>query len=218
MFSGSDMVLYRDIQIKLSEKIVLRDAIPFKDIKLIGGADVSYRKKGDRIFGSGCLVVMDFRNMEVVEKVTGTYEVKFPYIPGYLAFREVPVIIKLLDKLKLIPDVFLLDGQGIAHPRRAGLAVHFGVVSKHPAIGCAKNWLYGEYRVPSKAGEFTYLMNGEDKIGGVIKPLRGKRMLFVSPGNLVSVDTSIKIVMSCLHGHRLPEPLRIAHNELKQIS
>lgn len=142
----------------------------------------------------------------------------FPYIPGYLSFKEGPGILKAYEALKVKPDIILFDGQGIAHPRRIGIASHMGAILDIPTIGCAKSRLIGEYKEPGKKrGDWTYLYynyKGE-RIGAVVRTRDDVRPLFVSPGHRIDIETSVEIVMRSTSGFRIPEPLRRADHIAK---
>ena len=137
---------------------------------------------------------------------------RFPYIPGYLSFREGPAVINAVKKLKRMPELLLVDGQGIAHPRGIGIASHIGVILKIPTIGCAKSRLIGEFQQPGREkGQWTYLyLNGEHlgPIGAVLRTRRDVKPIFVSPGHLLDIESSVEIVMQCVTEYRIPEPIR----------
>jgi deoxyribonuclease V len=135
-----------------------------------------------------------------------------PYIPGFLSYRELPVLKKAFKKVTLEPDVILDDGQGIAHPRRLGLASHLGVVLGLPTIGCAKSHLFGQYDMPGATrGMYTVMKDGDEKIGIVLRTRDNVKPLFVSPGHLVSADDCLSVVLKATTRYRIPEPIRYAH-------
>jgi len=191
-------------QIKLSEKLVLEDN--FSKIEKIAGVDQAYHK--GRIFS--CIVVLD-RNFRILEKVFADDVISFPYIPGFLAYREMPVILKAYKKLKTKPDILLVDGHGIAHPRRLGIASHLGLLLKIPTIGVAKKKLVGNYKEPKKVFDAEKLIYNKKTVGYVLKTKENSRPIFISPGNFISLKSSIKIVKECLRNEKLPEPIRFAH-------
>jgi deoxyribonuclease V len=198
-----------EIQNRLKNKVILSDKLPAK-IRTIGGVDVSYSKKSDRLFAT--IVVLSYPDLEPIEFSTAKGRARFPYIPGLLSFRETPFVIKAFEKLKTIPDILIFDGQGYAHPRRFGLASHAGVILKLPTIGCAKSRLIGEYREPSlRKGAYSKLHDSGELIGLVVRSKDRVKPLFVSSGHMVSLDKSREIVFSCCGKYRLPEPTRIAH-------
>ena len=201
------------IQEKLRVKAILRD--DFKQISSIAGADVSYRKKGNKVCAA--VVVMSFPELEVIEKACKTSAVRFPYVPGLLAFREIPVLLKAFKNIKSNPDLILVDGQGIAHPRRMGIASHLGVLLDKPTIGCAKTILFGKCQNPaSKRGSYSHLRDKEGKvIGAALRTQNNVRPVYVSQGHKVSLKTALKVVLRCCLRYRIPEPLRLAHTVSK---
>jgi len=143
--------------------------------------------------------------------------VDFPYIPTFLAFREMPLLLKLYEKAKVKPDIFFIDGQGIAHPRRCGIASHFGVETGEISVGVAKTKLFGYYREPAEErGSFTYLKHGGEIIGAVIRTRERAAPIFVSVGHRISLKTAIDLVLRTSR-YRVPEPTRLAHNLLQRI-
>jgi deoxyribonuclease V len=135
----------------------------------------------------------------------------FPYVPGFLTFREGPVLIKVIKKLSIKPDVILFDGQGIAHPIRLGIASHIGVLLNTPAIGCAKSRLIGEYKEPKlRRGAWSPLTYNNNVVGAVLRTRDNVRPLFISPGHKIDLKASIDIVLNCISKYRIPEPLRRA--------
>ncbi|MBI2059749.1 MAG: endonuclease V [Nitrospirae bacterium] len=206
-------------QERLARDVSLCDGLDLSKVRTIAGCDLTFINSWKTpTEGIACIVRLTFPAMEVLEVVTAHARVTFPYVPGFLAYRELPLLLKAYGKMEEKADVFLIDGQGIAHPRRFGIAAHFGVVTGEMTIGCAKSWLCGEYRDPSASGRSIGLRDKSGRaIGTVLRPSSGKSLLFVSPGHLVSVGTSLKIVKSCLKGYRIPEPTRLAHNRLTGI-
>ena len=197
-----------DVQRRLRPDLLL---VPFdKKARLVGGADVSYAKEHNQLYGA--IVVMDIKRMEIIEEVIEEGEAGFPYIPGLLSFREIPVLLKTASKIRRVPDVFVLDGQGIAHPQGLGLAAHFGLLTDLPSIGCAKSRLVGEHRsVPKQRGAFAYLYLHRKRVGAVVCTRDKRNPVFVSPGHRVDIASSITVVLDCCSTYRLPEPIRRAH-------
>jgi len=187
----------------LSEKIIEEDRLPSK-IKLVAGIDVSY---GDEA-AVGAAVILDYESLSFVECQTAVCKVKFPYVPTLLSFREIPPAVACIRKLKLQPDVFLVDGQGLAHPYRCGFASHLGLAVGKPTIGVAKSRLIGE---PTKIGEDVFLVHDGQVVGSVVTAKEGTKPVYVSVGHLVSLTTAVRIVKDCTCGSRLPEPLLWAH-------
>lgn len=182
-----------------------------KEITTLGGADISFNKYSTTVYAG--IVVMQFPSLEVVEKKAVVDVTEFPYIPGLLAFREVPALTKAWDALTIKPDVLVLDGHGIAHPRRMGIATHFGLVMQTPTIGCAKSVLTGKYNEPpNEPGNYTDLIHHNEVIAKVLRTKRNTKPVFVSPGNLISMEESLNIILQCVRKYRIPEPTRLAHN------
>lgn len=202
------------IQENLRQRILLKNT--FSKVRTIGGADVSYRKDGDLLFGA--TVVVSFPKMETLEIATGVGKVAFPYIPGLLSFREGPILIKTFQKLKIKPDIMIFDGQGIAHPRGVGLASHLGLWFDRPSIGCAKTPLLDESVTPKPSkGSFELIRRGKNEVGAVLRTKDKVRPVFVSPGHRVDLPTSIQIILESCQGFRIPEPLRRAHYLSRQL-
>ena len=152
------------------------------------------------------------RQLEVLEEQYTTGSLKFPYIPGLLTFREGPLLIEAFKKIKIELDVIIFDGQGIAHPKRLGLATHMGILLDKPTIGCAKSRLIGTYEEPEKGnGSYNLLKDSGEVIGAVLRTKEDVSPVFISPGHRIDLKSSIEIVLKCLRNHRLPEPTRQAH-------
>lgn len=192
------------IQEKLSRKVSLRDK--FQRGK-IAGVDIAY--KGDLAFCG--TVVLDYNTLETIKERVVKSTVDFPYIPTLLAFREVKPILKAVERLRSLPDILMIDGQGIAHPRGLGIASHVGVLLDLATIGVAKRLLCGkvegkiELRKP-----LPILFNGV-RVGHALKTKKGTKPIYISPGHKVSLHSSADIVLHCLKKHKLPEPTRLAH-------
>ncbi len=198
-----------EIQRTFRERVILKTNEDFNP-HFVAGVDVSFDKK--RLYAAA--VLLSLPDLALIEKNTVSSDITFPYIPGLLSFREAPAIIKAIMGLKKKPDVIIVDGQGIAHPRRFGIAAHIGVLLDIASIGCAKKRLVGDYQpVPDELGAYTYLKDGGEVIGLVVRTKRHVKPIFVSPGHLIDFETSYSIVMACLSGYRLPEPTRMAHIE-----
>lgn len=190
------------IQLGLSKKIILKDMLPAK-IKTIAGVDVSYVGQ----LGVGAAVVLDYNSFEVLETQVATCQVKIPYIPTLLSFRETPPAVAAIKKLKTQPDVFLADAQGIAHPYRCGFASHLGIILNKPTIGAAKSKLIG---TPIETDGETFLIDKNEIIGAIINTKKTSKPVFVSIGHMVSLETAIRIIKHCTK-NRIPEPLLQAH-------
>jgi deoxyribonuclease V len=191
-----------EIQNRLRDRVVREGDVP---AGTVGGADVSERAGIAR----AALVVT--RDLVPVEEVAVETPVRFPYIPGLLSFREIPALLKAWEKLRARPDVLIVDGQGIAHPRRFGIASHLGVLLDQPSIGCAKSRLLGRYEEPPpERGAWTPLEDRGEVIGAALRTRTGRRVVFVSIGHRVSLAAAIRVVLDCTPRYRLPEPQRLA--------
>ncbi len=203
-----DLNKLRVLQESLRNRVILKSRI--KSLKTVAGADVSYSRKENRMVA--VIVVMDFDTLEVIETAYHRGSPEFPYIPTFLSFRELPSIVKAFRRLKTIPDVIIVDGQGIAHPRRLGIATHLGLELDIPTIGCAKNRLVGEYKDPCNLkGCVEPLIYESEQVGWVVRTRDNVKPVFISPGHLVSLSDSLDIVMGTVRKFRLPEPIRMAH-------
>lgn len=196
-----------NLQKRLAKNITI---CPYeKNISLAAGIDVSFEKGLNVGF---CAVVVIDSDFNIVETVFHKMKIGMPYIPGLLSFRELPVIYNAIKKLKNRPEIFLCDSQGIAHPRMFGLASHLGYVLKAPTIGCAKNRLIGAYVEPgNEKGDFSLLIYKDQEVGAVLRTKRNCRPVFISPGNLIDIPSSIKIVLKFTTTYKIPEPVRLAH-------
>ncbi len=197
-----------EIQKRLRKRLIFDDN-EFK-IEKICGTDVSFEKGKSILFSAA--VIFSYPDFGVIEEQTAACECSFPYVPGLLSFREVPVLLKAFEKVKNIPDVVICDGHGIAHPRGIGLASHLGLFLDIPAIGCAKKKLYGDYNeVGNRKGDYSYLSNSNKNIGIVLRTRENVKPVFVSQGYRIGLDFSRRIVLSCCKKYRIPEPIRKAH-------
>lgn len=176
----------------------------------IAGIDVSVSRFSHQ--GRAAIVVLSYPQLELLDCAAFEGVISFPYIPGLLSFREAPLIIKAWEQLKTMPDMIMVDGQGIAHPRRFGIAAHLGLLLDIPAIGCAKSRLTGTHdTVPVNKGDYALLRDGDEVIGAVLRTRTGIKPLYVSIGHKTNLDGCIDTVLKCCRGYRLPEPTRRAH-------
>ena len=187
--------------------------------RTVAALDVSYEVDGDRMVAAAVVVAADG---EVLEERTVRGRAEFPYVPGLLAFREVPILLEVLQQVVTPLDMLLCDGHGRAHPRRCGSACHIGVVTGIPAIGCAKNHFVGEHEEPGpERGDRSPLVDAGEVVGTVLRTRRGVRPVYVSPGHRVGVEQAGDIVLSLCSQHRLPDALRradhISRQALKQL-
>jgi len=177
---------------------------------LIAGVDIS--SQDSRGMARGAVVVLSFPELVLVEQGVATLEIDFPYVPGLLSFREAPLILAACERLTVTPDLFIADAQGIAHPRRLGLASHLGLLLDVPTIGCAKSILCGRHGdLGEELGVYAPLLDGDEVIGAALRTKRGVNPVYVSVGHRVDLEAAIHWVMACLKGYRLPEPTRLAH-------
>lgn len=193
------------LQEKLAKKVSLKDHLPPDKIEYVAGCDLAY--SGERVFCA--IVVLNFSSLEIIrEKVVKT-DIRFPYIPTLLAFREKDPILKAVKGVAF--DVLMVDGQGIAHPRGLGIASHIGVMLNKPTIGVAKSRLCGEVQGEFEAGKTAPLIYEGRQVGHALVAKKNTRPIYISPGHKVSLDSSLEIVQRCIRGHKLPEPTRLAH-------
>ena len=186
--------------------------IPTGDVDphLIAGVDILV----DRLSGTGtgAVVVLSYPELEVVAIEVVTDRIEFPYVPGLLSFREAPLVLAACEKLTITPDLFIVDGQGIAHPRRIGLASHLGLFLDTPTVGCAKSRLCGVHEVPDdEAGSYAELRDKGEIIGAVLRTRTRVKPVYVSIGHRINLQSAINRVLACCRGYRLPEPTRLAH-------
>ena len=195
-------------QQQLAEQVSLVDNFN-PTIKLIGGTDVGFEQDGS--VTRAAIVILTFPDFDVVEYHIARLDTSFPYIPGYLSFREYPALLNAWQQLKQKPDLLLVDGQGVAHPRRLGIASHLGLLLDMPTIGVAKSKLCGQYQEQTKqAGNVTPLLDKHEQIGWVLQSKNNCNPLFISAGHKISQTSALHWVKQCLRGYRLPEPTRWA--------
>ncbi len=196
------------LQRQLAERIDTRT--PLARCALIAGADVSYDRFSDTMYAG--VVVLRTADLTIVEKRGAVRETAFPYVPGLLSFREAPALLEALAQVEAEPDAVMLDGQGIAHPRRLGLACHIGLWLDRPCLGCAKSRLIGRYQEPDRqAGALAKLVEGDDVLGYVVRTKTGVKPVFVSAGHKIDLASAKDWVLATCRGYRLPEPTRQAH-------
>ena len=196
------------IQLALAPKIITENRLKSPP-NLILGLDVSVNRNSEAVAAA---VILSYPGLEVIEKAVLKSKVSFPYVPGLLSFREIPITLQICEKLNLQPDLVMVDGQGMAHPRRIGLASHLGLLLNIPTIGCAKSRLCGEYEEPEDAiGSFNFVRDKGDIIGAALRTRSGSKPLIISIGHQIDLPSAINWVLKCGKGYRLPEPTRMAH-------
>ncbi|RIK79995.1 MAG: deoxyribonuclease V [Planctomycetota bacterium] len=198
----------RLIQEQLRARVSRRNGPGLKRLRYVAGVDCAMRNGR----ATAAVPVLDFETMEVADLAVVEAPIAFPYVPGLLTFRECPAILAAMARLTVRPDLVMVDGQGIAHPRRIGIAAHLGVLTGTPTIGCAKSRLIGDHDEPHRAaGYYTDLVDAGELIGGVLRTRSDVRPLYVSIGHRIDLPTALNLVLECCRGFRLPEPTRRAH-------
>jgi deoxyribonuclease V len=201
-----------DLQRQLAARVERHDRLG--SIETVAGIDVGI--VGDT--ARAAVVVLNLPDLSVIERVRAERPLSFPYVPGLLSFREAPVILDALARLQSRPDLLIVDGQGYAHPRRMGIACHIGILLDHPTIGCAKSRLVGAHQEPDmERGCHTWLCDGEEIIGVVLRTRSRVKPLYISVGHRVSLDTAIAWILRCCTRYRLPEPIRCAHHAASSL-
>ncbi len=196
------------LQETLCEWVIQEDRL--EPIQRVAGVDVGFEEEG-RVTRAA-VAVLDYPGLELHDYAIVRQPTRFPYIPGLLSFREAPAVLEVLAKLREPPDLMLCDGQGLAHPRRFGIASHLGVLTGLPAIGVAKKRLVGTHGpIPERRGDWTPLLHRGDRIGAVLRSREGVKPLYVSIGHRVSLETAVCLVMQCTTRYKLPETTRWAH-------
>lgn len=187
-------------------------------VSLIAGCDISFNKFSETVYAG--IVVLKLPELEIVDQATAISNTLFPYVPGLLSFRETPALLEAWERLKTAPDVIVLDGQGLAHPRRFGIACHFGLLAGLPSMGCAKTVLVGKFDEPDpKAGSYSEMIHRGEVIGAAVRTKNNVSPVFISPGHLIDLPSAIDLTLRCAKGYsseatakyRIPEPTRQAH-------
>ncbi len=181
-----------------------------KNIRTIAGADISHDVGSSKLYAG--IVILSYPDMIPLSYSLAEGDSKFEYKAEFLAFREVPTLMKAWEQIPVKPDLLILDGQGITHPRRMGIASHFGLLANYPTIGCAKNMLHGEYSIlEDEKFSSCPIYKNEEKLGFALRTKNSVKPVFISPGHHVSVDDSLEIMMNTIQKYRIPEPTRHAH-------
>jgi deoxyribonuclease V len=180
------------------------------NIKTIGGADISLNLYSETIYAG--IIFLSFSQLQPIAYSLVKAETHFPYVPGYLAFREVPALVRVWEQMEQKPDLLVVDGHGIAHPRRMGIAAHFGAVTGQASMGCAKNILFGKFAEPGiQTGASSPIYDRQEQIGYAFRSKTKTAPVFVSPGHRLGRENSLQIIRQCIGKYRIPEPTRLAH-------
>lgn len=206
------------IQNELKENIILKNTFDISSIRLVAGVDLAYWEDGNKQYGTCCIVIIDYNSKEVVEKVNSVGEIKVPYVPGFLAFRELPLFIEASKKLVVEPDVFIFDGNGYLHFNHMGIATHASFFLNKPTIGVAKSYLRIngiDFNMPeNEEGSYTDIIINGEVYGRTLRTRKNVKPIFVSCGNNVDLETSTEIVLKLINNEsRLPIPTRLADLE-----
>ncbi|MDQ2888619.1 MAG: deoxyribonuclease V [Chloroflexota bacterium] len=205
------------LQRELAGRIILEDRLG--EVRHVAGVDMAINEENERAHAA--VVLLTYPELEVVERHIYEEPLRMPYIPGLLSFREAPCVLGAFHKLRQQPDLVMVDGQGIAHPRRIGIAAHLGLWLEIPTIGCAKSILTGTYdkaALGEEAGSHVPLTHKKEVIGAVVRTRTRVNPMIISSGHMISLETSIKYVLACSKGYRLPEPTRLADKLSKDNS
>ena len=196
------------IQQQFRKEVITQDQLE-EPVQYVAGVDMGFEAGGT--ISRAAVAVLSFPSLQLQESAIARRPTTFPYVPGFLSFREIPAVLDALEKINTIPDLILCDGQGIAHPRRFGIACHLGLIVDIPTIGVAKSLLIGNHKeVPEERGSWQPLVNRGETIGAVLRTRIKTKPLYVSSGHRVSLSTAIEYVLRCTPKYRLPETTRIA--------
>ena len=196
------------IQNQLLEKINVNERE--LNITTIAGADISLNLYSTTIYAG--IILLSFPRLVPLAYALVKSETDFPYVPGYLAFREVPALVKAWELFPVKPDITVIDGHGIAHPRRMGIATHFGIVTGQPSMGCAKNILCGKYEEPAlHQHAYSTIIHRQENIGYAYRSKNKTAPVYISPGHLIGIQNSLEVIRQCTGKYRIPEPTRLAH-------
>lgn len=205
----------KEIQLRLRERLVHHPPPGFAP-HLVAGADLSISRGAKR--GYAGIVVIDAETMDTVDEAAAGVDVHFPYIPGYLSFRELPPLLAAWNRLRKRPDVVVFDGHGTAHPRRFGIACHGGLLFDTPSIGCGKSILVGTHEpLGEERGATAPLVHNGETIGMAVRTRTGVKPVYVSPGHLMDLETAVRIVLEMTTGYREPETTRRSHRLVNEV-
>jgi len=202
------------LQERLRDRVVLRDRLG--RVRFVAGADLAFDPESNLAFAG--VIVYRFPKLEEVERQMASRDLRFPYVPGLLSFRESPVLLAAFRRVRTEPDVILIDGHGLAHPRRFGIAGHLGVLLDKPTIGCAKSLLVGEHQeLGLEAGSTVPLTHQGEQVGIVLRTRDGVKPIYVTQGHRVSLATAVRLVQACVDGFRIPRPTREADQYVRNL-
>ena len=202
------------MQGELASRVVAGTEVDLGGVRYVAGADVS--TEGERAYAT--VAVLDFPGLSVVEVRGFEAPLEFPYVPGLLAFREIPSVVGALRQVETAVDAVVLDAQGLAHPRRMGLASHIGLFLDVPTVGCAKSVLVGRFEEPGvERGSVADLVHRGEVVGRVVRTRAGVSPVYVSVGNRIDLGSAVELVLACCTKYRLPEPTRQAHNAANRL-
>ena len=213
---------FSKIQSELAPRIELENNFQIENIQLIAGVDLSYWDINERKYGTCCIVIIDYSTKGIIEKVYSYGEILIPYIPGFLAFRELPLVMEAVKKLTKQPDIYMFDGNGYLHYRHMGIATHASFFLNKPTIGVAKSYLKiqnVDFIMPDNlTGSYTDIVINNEVYGRTLRTTKNVKPIFVSCGNWIDLDTSTEVVMNCINNEsRLPIPIRLADLETHKI-
>ena len=196
------------LQNQLRDQIVIEDRLG--PINRVAGTDVGF--EDNFAITRAAVAVLSFPELELIEYAIARRPTHYPYVPGLLSFREIPALLDALEKLDTTPDLLLCDGQGIAHPRRLGIATHQGLFTDIPSLGVGKNRLFGKHdEVPEGKGEWTPLLDKDEVIGAMLRTRIRVKPVIISPGHRIGIESAVQYAMACTTRYRLPETTRHAH-------
>jgi deoxyribonuclease V len=209
-----------ELQKKLRHQVIIE---PLEKLpRLVAGCDISFNRFSDIVYAG--IVVLELPDLEIVDRVSVVTEARFEYIPGLLSFRETPALLEAWQRLESEPDVIMLDGHGMAHPRRFGIACHFGLLTGLPALGCAKTVLTGKFDEPEKrAGSYSFMEHKGEIVGAAVRTKDSVAPVYVSVGNRIDLGGAIDLTLRCVRGYpskskyRIPEPTRQAHLFVNEV-
>ncbi len=206
----------RELQSRMKTEIDVSSRLDVSSVHVVAAADISFNKFEKTLYST--VVLVHFPDLTVISIHFLKSVAKFPYIPGYLSFREGPPVIEIFGQIKMKPDVLLCDGQGIAHPRQFGLASHLGLLLDLPSVGCAKSVLVGEFREPARArGSVSPLIYNGKIVGEALRTRAGVKPVFVSPGHKINISDARELILTCSPRYRIPEPIRLAHKRVNEM-